>query len=333
MNNVPFPLIIPVDDAHRIYKGFITIKNMEYQIQLQLGPQGYLHGQESLSKLFSDYPQARDLIETKLHQATDVMSFLSEFKEIIETTAIAENNKFSYSHDRYSLIYNDIKKVGFENVEEISDDMLEITLRSVDEQDRKHLVKVNLPSNYPFATPKAEWDLPVAISNYTTLASILAQHRALVIRFQSFFNCMDDLDKHMRIIEPDKPKRGDTWRKIALGHHCSLEIQINAESPLDMKPKIRFFGNANRVKDLQSKWKESTWNKHLSIHQNLLDSFQLVSGSTDAYEDYTTTGDIECGICYSYKLNNTDTPDIICSNVSCNRGFHYQCIYEVRYSK
>lgn len=56
---------------------------MEYQIQLQLGPQGYLHGQESLSKLFSDYPQARDLIETKLHQATDVMSFLSEFKEII----------------------------------------------------------------------------------------------------------------------------------------------------------------------------------------------------------------------------------------------------------
>lgn len=134
-----------------------------------------------------------------------------------------------------------------------------------DEQDRKHLVKVNLPSNYPFATPKAEWDLPVAISNYTTLASILAQHRAFVIRFQSFFNCMDDLDKHMRIIEPDKPKRGDTWRKIALGHHCSLEIQINAESPLDMKPKIRFFGNVNRVKDLQNKWKESTWLACVSV--------------------------------------------------------------------
>jgi hypothetical protein len=74
-----------------------------------------------------------------------------------------------------------------------------------------------------------------------------------------------------------------------------------------------------------------TRNKNLSIHQNLLDSFQLVDNDNDAYEDYTTTGDIECGICYSYKLNNSDTPDIICSNISCSRGFHYQCLYEVSF--
>ncbi|GAN04869.1 E3 ubiquitin-protein ligase FANCL [Mucor ambiguus] len=331
MNHVPFPLIIPIDDERHIYKGFITIKNIEYQIQLQLGPRGYLHGQENLLELFHDYPQAKDLVETKLHQATDVMPFLNELKEIIETTAIADNNRFNYSHNRYSLIYNEVKKIGFENVEEISDDMLQITLKTVDEHDRKHLVKIDLPSNYPYASPKAEWDLPVAVSNHGTLAHILAQHRAFVIKFQLLFNCMDDLDKHMRIIEPERPKRSDTWRRIALGHHCSLEIHINAESPLDMKPKIRFFGSANRVKDLQSKWKESSWNKDLLMHQNLLDSFQLVSNSTDAYEDYTTTGDIECGICYSYKLNHTDTPDIICSNMSCSRGFHYQCLYEVSY--
>ncbi|KAL9553207.1 hypothetical protein MBANPS3_003398 [Mucor bainieri] len=131
MNNVPFPLIIPIDDEHRIYKGFIAIKNIEYQIQLRLGPQGYLHGQDNLLKLFRDYPQAKDIVETKLHQATDVMSFLNEFKEIIETTAIAENNRFNYSHDRYSLIYNEVKKIGFENVEEISDGMLQITLKTV----------------------------------------------------------------------------------------------------------------------------------------------------------------------------------------------------------
>ncbi|KAG2191379.1 hypothetical protein INT46_001756 [Mucor plumbeus] len=296
MNNVPFPLILPIDDEHQVYKGFISIQNIEYQIQLQLGPKGYLNGKENLLKLFNEYPQVKDLIETKLHQATNIMSFLNEFKDIIETTAINKDNKFSYSHDRYSLIYNEIKNIGFENVHEISDDMLNITFKSVDEQHRKHLVKINLSNNYPFTSPKAEWDLPIAISNYSTLAKILSQHRAFVIKYQLFFNCMDDLDKHMRILEPDKPKKSDKWRRIALGHHCSLEIQINAESPLEMKPKIRFFGSAKRVKDLQTKWKASTWNKNLSIHQNLLDSFQLVDNDNDAYEDYTTTGDIECVI-------------------------------------
>ena len=60
-------------------------------------------------------------------------SCLTSYTKILlqETTAIAENNRFNYSHDRYSLIYNEIKKIGFENVEEISDDMLQITLKTV----------------------------------------------------------------------------------------------------------------------------------------------------------------------------------------------------------
>lgn len=48
-----------------------------------------------------------------------------------ETTATAENNRFNYSHDKYSLIYNEIKKIGFENVDEMSDDMLQITMKTV----------------------------------------------------------------------------------------------------------------------------------------------------------------------------------------------------------
>ncbi|KAI8636348.1 WD-repeat region-domain-containing protein [Parasitella parasitica] len=256
------------------------------------------------------------------------MSFLNEFKELIETTAFAQDNKFSYSHDRYSLIYNEVKKIGFENVHAISDDMLDVTFKSVDGRDRIHLVQIHLPRNYPFASPRAEWDLPIAISNYTTLANILAQHRALVDKYQLFFDCMDDLDRHMRILEPDRPKKGDVWRRIALGHHCSIEIQINAESPLDMKPKIRLFGSADRVKDLQTKWKASIWNSDLPLYQNLLYSLQLTHSSNSTKEDHLTASDIDCGICYSYKLNHKETPEIICSNVSCSRGFHHQCLYE-----
>ncbi|CEP18045.1 hypothetical protein [Parasitella parasitica] len=242
MNNVPFPLILPIDDEHQIYKGYIPIKNIEYEIQVQLGPEGYLNGQENLTNLLKKYPQTKDAIEMKLHQATDIMLFLNELKELI-------------------------------------------------------VVHIHLHNSYPFVSPKAEWDLPIPISNYTTLANVLVQHRALVDKYQTFFDCMDDLDRHMRVLEPDKPKRSDAWRRIALGHHCSLEIQINAEFPLDIKPKIRFFGTANRVKDLQAKWKASKWNRDLPPHQNLLGSFQLVNSSDDTQEDYTTTGDIDCAIC------------------------------------
>jgi lantibiotic modifying enzyme len=48
-----------------------------------LGPKGYLNGKENLLKLFNEYPQVKDLIETKLCQATNIMSFLNEFKDII----------------------------------------------------------------------------------------------------------------------------------------------------------------------------------------------------------------------------------------------------------
>lgn len=63
----------------------------------------------------------------------------------------------------------------------------------------------------------------------------------------------------MTILEPDKPTRADVWRRIALGHHCSLEIELNIEAPMDIKPKARFFGNLSRVKDLKEKWAISEW--------------------------------------------------------------------------
>lgn len=158
----------------------------------------------------------------------------------------------------------------------------------------------------------------------------------------------------MTILEPDKPTRADVWRRIALGHHCSLEIELNIEAPMDIKPKARFFGNLSRVKDLKEKWAISEWyvndnirffffffwfrtqrvifyrNKNEPIHANLLYIFQMVkSQDSNMTEDYTNKNDVECGICYAYKLDDASTPDIICNNQSCIRGFHYQCLYEV----
>ena len=50
-----------------------------------------------------------------------------------------------------------------------------------------------------------------------------------------------------------------------------------------------------------------------------------------------TSSDVECAICYAYKLEHTVlgllTPDVICTNDQCNRGFHPTCISEVNQKK
>lgn len=69
-------------------------------------------------------------------------------------------------------------------------------------------------------------------------------------------------------------------------------------------------------------------NKSLPLHTNLLTIFQLVPNDKQEQEDYTNASDIECAICYSYKLENGETPETICK--LCNRGFHSTCLYQVR---
>ncbi|KAI7901335.1 WD-repeat region-domain-containing protein [Cokeromyces recurvatus] len=329
MDIVPFPLIIPVDDENKIYQGYLPIHNIEYYLELKLGPNGYINGEQKLLYLINEQ---KDRIYTKLKRADEIMSYLTELKELLEERNPELTKKpFRYDHDRYTYIYKELRGIGFDKVYQVGDAMNHIIFQTIDQANRQHLLKVILPIHYPFALPQVISELPSPIEATSSELSILIkQHQILIEKYQTLFNCLDELDTHMRILEPEQPKRNDIWRRIALGHHCSLEIELNPESPMDSKPKVRFFGSLNRVNDLKNKWNEFKWDKNRPIYQNLLNSFQLVSNSEnkDLQEDYTMTGDIECGICYSYKLNDKDTPDIICDNLLCNRGFHYPCLYE-----
>ncbi|KAI8984661.1 WD-repeat region-domain-containing protein [Mycotypha africana] len=343
--NVPYPLIIPVDDVQKVYKGFISINNVEYEIKVQLGDEGTLTGEKKFLELLEQQQQRgstiQDVITKKLRHATDIMLFLTDLQELLEAppTSVTQplqsqqqQHSFRYDHDRFVYIYNELLNVGYDQVHEISEDMTNITFKINDTQGRAHFVKVILPLTYPLSKPKVVCNLPVPIEHNRTITEIIQQHRVIIDRYQKLFDCLDDLDQHMRILEPENPTRSDNWRRIALGHHCSMEVDLssNLETPLSVKPRVRFLGSMNRVKDLKAQWALYKWDKDRPMSENLLEAFQMVSNTenNNVHEDYTNIGDIECGICYSYKLNQKDTPDIICANESCNRGFHYQCLYE-----
>ncbi|CEI97836.1 hypothetical protein RMCBS344292_11961 [Rhizopus microsporus] len=219
-----------------------------------------------------------------------------------------------------------------------------IIIRRRDMSDREHELKVILPSNYPFTAPHIIADTPVPIQSSLSLTTIVRQHQTIIDQsslslttivrqhqtiigqHQDLFNCLDDLDRHMRILEPEHPKRSELWRKIALSHHCSLYLEIVDPLLPFNKPQIRLFGSESRVENLRRVWDQAKWNKSLPLHTNLLTIFQLVPNDKQEQEDYTNASDIECAICYSYKLENGETPETICK--LCNRGFHSTCLYQ-----
>ncbi|KAG2231704.1 hypothetical protein INT48_000444 [Thamnidium elegans] len=266
MSNVPFPLIVPVDEENKIYKGYIPIHNKEYLIQVQLGH--HLVGSPELEQLVN---QCKKVIEIKLKQATDIMSFL----------------------------------IGFDRIETMSDTMEEIIFKTRDDANRDHLLKVMVPTEYPFVPLQISCELPNEMTEKYSMSQVLLEHETIVKKYQVIFNCLDDLDKNMNIIEPEQPKRNDFYRRIALGNHCSFYIQFELEYQGGKPKHIRFFGSQNNVQELKSNWKSYQWCKQESIHQNLLNVFQVQSTI-----DYTNTSDIECGICYSYNLNN-QLPQVI----------------------
>jgi E3 ubiquitin-protein ligase FANCL len=91
-----------------------------------------------------------------------------------------------------------------------------------------------------------------------TLPQLLSQHQQLITKYQQLFDCFDDLDSHLRIVEPEQPKKSDCWRRIALGYHCTLELEFNPDLAVG-RPKASFFGSVSRVNDLKSKWSKYKW--------------------------------------------------------------------------
>ncbi|OBZ85092.1 E3 ubiquitin-protein ligase FANCL [Choanephora cucurbitarum] len=312
MNYTPFPLILPIQN--NLYQGYITIHQIEYQIQIQFKHPRSLKGDQQLYELIQPHLSA---VESQLSQATDIHSFLSDLKDLLEANKPTKTIAFNYAYDRYAYIVNELSHIGYDRVHHLSEGMASVTFQTKDNAGRIHLIELALPPKYPLnAARLISCPLPASIDiTGRDLHDILIQHEVLVNQHQSLFDCLDDLDKHMRILEPEQPTRADCWRRIALGHHCSLDIELNPDAPVNMKPnKVRFFGNASRVSDLKKKWNNKIWDKQKPIYENLLETFQLVADEQQRSTDYTKTGDIECGICYSYKLNGVETPDIICAN-------------------
>jgi E3 ubiquitin-protein ligase FANCL len=64
-----------------------------------------------------------------------------------------------------------------------------------------------------------------------TLKNIIEQYYKKTQEYNEFWKVMEFIDKNSWIIEPENPLYSHTSRRIAIGNHSSIQIEINPKSP------------------------------------------------------------------------------------------------------
>eukprot|EP00976_Prorocentrum_cordatum_P012508 250610-Prorocentrum_minimum.AAC.2 len=72
------------------------------------------------------------------------------------------------------------------------------------------------------------------------------QVEARLESYQALWDGLDDLDAHAWVLEPELPPRGATHRRLALGGHTSLTLDLNPRAPTQ-PPDFHFMGAVRRT--------------------------------------------------------------------------------------
>ena len=292
---------------------------------------------------FEACPRLRQLLEGQSEavdqrlrrNADDVAGFLAELGELVERLVHVEPPAALPPASFYELIVRDLDAVGWNLVQSVSAALDELELLVVDGAGRGHTLGLVLPADYPYSPPKARVSLPspfalrwLAPAATQSLATAIEQFQAALARHQLLWDMLDDLDAHTWVLEPKKPSREDLSRRLAIGSHSSLELELHEDSPASL-PVLQFLGAEKVVAPLRHNLNArlSRWQPGRTVRANLEDVLLLqlpppqVAGAQDSADCYA----VECAICYSYHLEGA-APEIACDG--CSKPFHRSCLSE-----
>lgn len=141
---------------------------------------------------------------------------------------------------------------------------------------------------------------------------------------------LDDIDKHTRVLEPERPTRSALFRKLALPvPHAFVQLTVLPAVPRAV-PQLRWYGNESVVAPLRESLRRNLarWDETALVRTNLERLMEITFPSPKAAwkED-----DEMCIICYVYRHPLEGyVPDVMCSNVKCSRPMHHDCLIMVR---
>ncbi|CAG8546333.1 2886_t:CDS:2, partial [Scutellospora calospora] len=326
-----FPLLVPSGVDGLSYCGFITVKGQELSFQINLEnnssclKNAKLYGSPELKRLIFGHEKA---LQQRLEQCTNFLEFFVDLKDLLELIMTKEKADPSPGENYYSTLISELNSIGWDKLEAFNPSLRSLSLKLNDSSSRQHSIFVSLPFSYPQSPLIVHTELPTSLSvpsnHITSLKDVVSFYSKELEKFQDVWSMLDDIDAHTWVLEPCKPKRSDLMRRIALGNHCSLQIELDASCPKE-ECQYRLFGTESLISPLREKMIKN-WNNWLNFDLTIRQNFENILEITFPSAQTISTSDIniECGICYSYRHEGS-LPDQSCNNAKCGQPFHHSC--------
>ncbi|XP_030628298.1 E3 ubiquitin-protein ligase FANCL [Chanos chanos] len=327
------PLLVPLNKDKTVYDGFITVQDRDFRIRISLAQgsqlkQATFHCCWELRRLLRGYQQ---IVKQRLHQSPDLVSFILELKAVTEVALKHRPECQTIPPPQYySRLITEMEALGWDKLLFIDTEFRTLKLKGEDSSGRQHAITVHLKPEYPAEAPECSADLPVPLTitwtPQSTLAHIHSQFLLSLEALSEFWSVLDEIDQQTWVLEPEKPTRADTMRRIAIGNNVSIKVEIDPRHPR-MLPECCLLGAEHVVTPLRNRLNVNMhlWNVHLSVLQNLRDLLETDLPSPATHEKSSFS--MECGICYAYRLDSA-IPDQVCNEARCGQPFHQACLYE-----
>jgi E3 ubiquitin-protein ligase FANCL len=339
------------------YLGYLTASGERFAFRVHVG--GSFTCFDGCPQLRAALTGHEDELMRRLQRSADANSFLAELTELLEREREQDSADKGASATSqlpstafYELLVSELDAVGWGLLVSVSPALDELQLQIEDAAGRAHVLELAIPSDYPRSPPRARASLPVPFelrwtSDASTtaeaaaaaaaagqsplshsLCNAIAQFRAALARHQQLWDVLDDLDAHTWVLEPKNPTRDCATRRIAIGDHCSLQLEVHIGAPTSL-PELQFLGADRVIAPLRQALNAnlSRWSPERSVRLNLAAVLERdfptrqLAAETGSADDYS----VECAICYSYHLDGA-VPECACDG--CSKPFHKACLTE-----
>nr|CAB3244665.1 E3 ubiquitin-protein ligase FANCL [Phallusia mammillata] len=323
--------LLPLDCASSKFDGFVCVNGKPFRVHI-VKPSGSLQ-QAKFScdwKLQNLLKKHLPLLQKRLTQCKNLEDFIDEVQTLASHSPVAAAEKKLSNIGSYGTIIQHIEELGWEFLNDISDDFTQIQLKVCDSNERVHMLSLSFDANYPQTSPKVSSTLPFSFvplwASGSSLSTLCSQFKTTLLLYERFWDEVEELKYNTWILEPECPNFSATTFRIALGSSCSMHLKVDPLHP-EVLPECQFLGadwaiSPYRVK-FQAKFED--WNETLSIFQNLKNLLEI--DFPHKPHDGSQSVSLQCGICYAYRLE-TDIPDQICNERRCGQAFHHQCLLE-----
>ncbi|EDO38136.1 predicted protein [Nematostella vectensis] len=327
------PLLVPQDGTGRHYIGYISVDKHSYRIAIHVPEDNNLQNAriECSWKLRHLLRGCDNVIRQRLSQSVDLCSFLIELKTLLEKLLKSkpEGENLVVAHPLYyTNLIKELEQISWDKLVYVDPSFKVLKLMARDSKLREHQITIQLSSQHPTSAPSCVTELPGKFSfnwqpNEAPLQALFQQFKQVLNSYEDFWDMMDEVDRKTWVLEPDRPTRACTTRRIALGNNASVQVEVNPSYPR-LLPEDTSLESQHVVGEcLCQKLRLSEPSVSVLTNLENVMGVKFPSPSSSKKEDFS----MECGICYAYRLNDT-IPDKACDDPRCGQPFHRDCLYE-----